>query len=313
MRRSLLYGSFTLLFLPWNRIAGAEDINLPAGTLLRCSLDEPNFSSNTAEEGDPVLCRATIQPQFGRGSYPRSAYLVGRLGSYKDPGHFFGKGFLRLEFDRISLPNADLPVSAKVIAVRGYRVDRQGKIIGHGHAKRDAVEWMLPPLWPWKVLALPARGPRPVLKGEVPVTIRLMNAVMIPDIGDSSSNSLGRRLGSLQPQALPKARNASAAEMRLNTMGDERQISGDNTLPLPLADSDSSTSQQSLQLMLFALRNGTTRGVTDCWLEDGRLHYVLPDGTETSAAFGEIDWAQTNRLNFERGMRIVLRSGRQRY
>src|SRR5262245_57360319 len=169
MRRSLLYGSLTLVFLPWNIVAGA-DINLPAGTLLRCTLDEPNLSSQTAEEGDPVLCRTNIQPQFARGAYPRSAFLMGRLAGYKDPGHFFGKGFLRIEFDRISLPNADLPISAKVIGIRGYRVNRQGNIMGRGHAKRDAVEWMFPPFWPWKALALPARGPRPVLKGEVPIT-----------------------------------------------------------------------------------------------------------------------------------------------
>jgi len=28
------------------------------------------------------------------------------------------------------------------------------------------VEWLIPPLWPWKILMLPAKGPRPALKGE---------------------------------------------------------------------------------------------------------------------------------------------------
>ena len=57
--------------------------------------------------------------------------------------------------------HGDVPLAAKMIAVSGFNVDRNGKIIGHGHATRDTVEWMLPPLWPWKVLSLPARGPRP--------------------------------------------------------------------------------------------------------------------------------------------------------
>src|SRR5262249_52089448 len=97
--------------------------------------------------------------------------------------HFVGKGYLKLSFDRIGLANTDLPLPAKVIAVRGYRVDREGKIIGHGHATRDVVEWMLPPLWPWKVLTLPARGPRPVLKGETYVARPLREAVPGPVSG----------------------------------------------------------------------------------------------------------------------------------
>src|SRR6266849_6609162 len=36
------------------QIAGEEV--LPAGTLLQCTLDEPNFSSRTAQIGDPILC-----------------------------------------------------------------------------------------------------------------------------------------------------------------------------------------------------------------------------------------------------------------
>jgi len=118
--------------------------------------------------------------QFGQVVFPRGTYLVGHLESDKEPGHFFGKGFLKLAFDRIGVPQGDLPITAKVIAVGGYNVNKQGKIIGHGHAKRDTVEWMLPPLWPWKVLTLPARGPRPTLKGETRVTLRVMDDIVVP-------------------------------------------------------------------------------------------------------------------------------------
>src|SRR4030088_2827646 len=139
--------------------ASAREMVLPAGTLLKCTMNEPNFSSATVAVGDPVLCHLRGITEFGQQAFPRGSYLVGHLESAKDPGHLWGKGYLKLQFDRIGLPTGDLPLEAKVIATRGYKVDKQGKIDGKGHPKRDIVEWMIPPLWPWKVIMLPARGP----------------------------------------------------------------------------------------------------------------------------------------------------------
>ena len=162
--------------------AWARDSVLPAGTLLTCTMDEPNFSSATASVGDPVLCHPHGLQVFGQTVFPRGTYIVGHLADDKDPGHFWGKGFMKIEFDRIGLPGTDLPLSAKMIAVSGgYKVDKEGKIKGKGHATRDIVEWMLPPLWPWKILTLANRGPRPTLKGETRVTLRLMEDVIVPE------------------------------------------------------------------------------------------------------------------------------------
>ncbi|HEY6251200.1 MAG TPA: hypothetical protein VI685_14675 [Candidatus Angelobacter sp.] len=162
--------------------AWARDSVLPAGTLLTCTMDEPNFSSATASVGDPVLCHPHGLQVFGQTVFPRGTYIVGHLADDKDPGHFWGKGYMKIEFDRIGLPGTDLPLSAKMIAVSGgYKVDKEGKIKGKGHAKRDIIEWLFPPLWPWKLLMLPARGPRPALKGETRVTLRLMEDVIVPD------------------------------------------------------------------------------------------------------------------------------------
>jgi hypothetical protein len=162
--------------------AMARDAVLPAGTILQCTLNEPNFSSATAEVGDPILCHLRQQTEFGQQAFPRGTYLIGHLESAKEPGHFVGKGNLNLRFDRIGLPSGDMPLDAKIIAVRGYKVDKEGKIKGKGHAKRDAAEWMFPPLWPWKVIMLPARGPRPKLKGETVLSLRLMDDVQIPQL-----------------------------------------------------------------------------------------------------------------------------------
>ncbi len=158
----------------------AQDLLVPAGTLLQCTMDEPNFSSATAAVGDPVLCHLRTQQEFGRPLFPRGSMLGGHLEAEKDPGHFVGKGYLKITFDRVILPNGDLPVPAKVIQARGYKVDKQGAIDGNGHATRDVVEWMIPPLWPWKVISLPFRGPRPTLKGEEPLELRLMDDIVIP-------------------------------------------------------------------------------------------------------------------------------------
>jgi hypothetical protein len=180
MKSRLVFATLTVIALGLTPGARARDVILPAGTLLQCTLNEPNFSSASVDVGDPVLCHLRGVVEFGQQAFPRGSYLVGHLESANDPGHFFGKGNLKLQFDRIGLPSGDLPLEAKVIATRGYRVDREGKIVGHGHPKRDVVEWLLPPLWPWKVIMLPARGPRPKLKGETVLSLRLMDDIQIP-------------------------------------------------------------------------------------------------------------------------------------
>src|ERR1700734_679355 len=186
MKSSLWFAMFAVCLAAFTLSASARDVVLPAGTLLQCTLNEPNFSSATAEVGDPVLCHLRAQTEFGQQAFPRGSYLVGHLESAKDPGHFFGKGNMKIQFDRIGLPSGDLPLEAKVIATRGYKVDKQGRIDGKGHATRDVVEWMIPPLWPWKIIMLPARGPRPTLKGESMLELRLMDDVQIPQVNASN-------------------------------------------------------------------------------------------------------------------------------
>ncbi|HEV2101170.1 MAG TPA: hypothetical protein VGR58_00195 [Candidatus Acidoferrum sp.] len=194
----------------------AQDLLVPAGTLLQCTMSEPNFSSATASVGDPVLCHLKSFQEFGRTVFPRGSMLAGHLEEEKDPGHFIGKGYLKITFDRVIVPSGDIPLPAKVIAAKGYKVDKQGDIKGKGHPKRDVVEWMIPPLWPWKVLMLPARGPRPTLKGEEPMQLRLMDDIVVPR-NLSASLAVPRNLsGSIaaprnMPVLLTPPSNVSAA------------------------------------------------------------------------------------------------------
>src|SRR6201984_3923138 len=89
---------------------------IPAGTLLQCTMNEPDFSSATATVGDPVLCHLRSQQEFGRVLFPRGSMLGGHLEAAKEPGHFVGKGYLKIEFDRIGFPDSDIPVPSKMIA-----------------------------------------------------------------------------------------------------------------------------------------------------------------------------------------------------
>lgn len=205
MKSSSLYFMLLLFCLVAAATLQARDVVVPAGTLMTCTLDEPKFSSATVSVGDPFLCYPRTMQQFGQIVFPRGTYMVGHLESDKDPGHFVGKGYLKLAFDRIGLPDGDIPLTAKVVAVAGYNVNKEGKIIGHGHATRDVVEWMLPPLWPWKVLTLPARGPRPTLKGEVRVTLRVMDDIFVPQFTTPGWHRFGE-----QPSSYPMQRSQLA-------------------------------------------------------------------------------------------------------
>lgn len=194
MKSTFLHAILTLALLgllvfTLSPFASARDVVLPAGTLLQCTLNEPNLSTNTVNVGDPILCHLRGITEFGQQAFPRGSYLVGHLEAAKDPGHFFGKGYLKLQFDRIGVPAGDIPLESKVIATRGYKVDKEGKIDGKGHPRRDVVEWMLPPLWPWKVIMLPARGPRPKLKGETVLSLRLMDDIQIPQLAQTSARA----------------------------------------------------------------------------------------------------------------------------
>lgn len=317
MKRKILFLIYPLVFLCLQRSTRAQQMVLPAGTLLHCTVNEPNFSSATAEVGDPILCHADAIQQFGRAVFPRGTYLAGHLEAYKDPGHFFGKGSLQVEFDRIGLPNTDLPVPGKIIAVRGYRVDREGKIRGPGHARRDALEWMLPPLWPWKVLMLPARGPRPTLKGETPVTLRLMEDVTVPEATASVSPTSRRPVA--ESFTTPKSAPQGAFSLRylpptmpaLRMGAAPRDDSSWQHFGPPAVESNSMRERRPVGLTLIALTSETIYAVTDYWLDNGRLTCLRSSGAEQTIDLSDVDWGKTTQLNAERGVTITLRSSRQ--
>ena len=309
-------------------VVPARDIVVPAGTLMTCTLDEPKFSSATVSVGDPFLCHPRALQEFGQTVFPRGTYFVGHLEADKDPGHFVGKGYLKLAFDRIGLPDNDIPLNAKVISVAGFNVDRDGKIIGHGHATRDTVEWMLPPLWPWKVLSLPARGPRPTLKGEVRVTLRVMDDMFLaPTVRESSTTPGWHRFGE-QPASFrglqPVPRAVTAVRYQTAAASSEAAIEPVSATPpdmvlapakvdvaatVPDADSAALSPRNAwpANVTLFAMADGAVFPASQYWRDRDQLLYVS-DGETNSVALRAIDWSTTAKLNIARNVRVALRN-----
>jgi hypothetical protein len=298
--------------------ASARDVVLPAGTLLQCTLNEPNFSSATVDVGDPVLCHLRGITEFGQQAFPRGSYLVGHLEAAKDPGHFWGKGYLKLQFDRIGVPSGDLPLEAKVIATRNYKVDKEGKIDGKGHPKRDIVEWMIPPLWPWKVIMLPARGPRPKLKGETVLSLRLMDDVGIPQVAQTYGPSwhfFGRpQSQSYQPSVYD---DGKPRLMLRDTSVADRTTEGRTSQAFPQANYASLITRTvtpaanvSPGMPVFVLNSGSVLAVSGYGYQDSRITYSLVGGGTGVISTGDIDWTSTTRINAQRGVRVTLHGGR---
>lgn len=287
-------------------LASARDVVVPAGTLLQCTLNEPNFSSKTVEIGDPVLCNLRGVTVFGQQAFPRGSYLVGHLESAKDPGHFWGKGYLQLTFDRIGVPSGDMPLEAKVIATRGYKVDKEGKIDGKGHATRDVVEWMFPPLWPWKVIMLPARGPRPTLKGETVLHLRLMDDVEVPQLAQTFGPNW-HFFGHPQNESYDDAQ-ASSVRPQLALHG-SIDVSANAQISLAKYDVAASNLVTLPGMPVFVLNTGTVLAVSGYGYRDNRLTYTLVSGGGGVITTDQIDWPATTRVNEKRGIRLSLHAG----
>ena len=269
-------------------VIAAQDLLVPAGTLLQCTMDEPNFSSKTAAIGDPVVCHLRTMQEFGKPVFPRGSMLGGHLEADKEPGHFVGKGYLKITFDRVILPNGDLPVPAKVIQARGYKVDKEGDIDGKGHAKRDVVEWMLPPLWPWKVVTLPMRGPRPTLKGEEPLELRLMDDIVIPRTlayGPAANSNRPPWASSKKPSAMNEAQPGSVEPAV------EKSVRDTLSEPTPAGGGEPVARVTNL-----VLKSNAIYEVSKYRVNGDVLEFVELNGTTGAVDVNDVDWRKTTEM-----------------
>jgi hypothetical protein len=296
MIRTLLLVSAAVLVLAVG--ARAQDLLVPAGTLLQCTLDEPNFSSATAAVGDPVLCHLRSFQEFGRQVFPRGSMLAGHLEGEKEPGHFVGKGYLKITFDRVIVPTGDVPLPAKVIQAKGYKVDKQGDIKGNGHATRDVVEWMIPPLWPWKVIMLPAKGPRPVLKGEEPLQLRLMDDIVVPGAAAHAFVNPNRppyayvRPSGFAPASVKTPQTTIVSQASTTTVKTSVTTAGEANLTTPASVS----AEPTTRFTILVLKSNQVFEVTKYRSDNGMLTYERADGQKGAIGVDDVDWRKTTEM-----------------
>lgn len=274
--------------------AHAEQL-IPAGSLIQCTVSEPKLSSKTAEIGDPVLCQVSHAELYGRSVLPYGSYLVGRFEDYRDPGHFFGKGWMELKFDRMVIPpDQVLPVSAKVVYVPKYPVDKEGKIHGKGHPVADTVEWMIPVLWPIDLINLPRRGPRPTLKAETRLTLKLMDDLGVP---------MSQQAYAATPYYPPPQQHDPYGFSQRAPMSYVPA-----TPPPPV--------YQPMRYMyvpppppatILVLRTGYRRMATEYWFEGGRqVRYVGMNGLPVVIPMELLDLPGTVAVNQSRGVAFTI-------
>lgn len=309
-RLSLVILSATVLLARAN--LRAQEVVVPAGTILQCTLEDANLSSKTAAPGDPILCDTGNLREFGVSVFPRGAYLEGRFADARQPGHLWGKGWMLLEFDHILLPGAELPISTRVNSVPHLKVDLEGRIHGKGHARRDAVEWAIPILWPEKLLTLPMRGPRPALKQEARISMKLMESVSVPQgaAGYQPYSPPLVRPGAFRPAPVTKEPNLEVAMQEFSApLSGQPRISAD---PLSQRVSLLSTHNQEKAAdegTLLILKDGSAQLAKDYWFESGqKIRFLTADGRAGVLPIEALDFTTTSKLNRERGVAFAIRS-----
>lgn len=308
MKRSLLLSLVPLAFLAAPITGFAAEQLIPAGSLIQCTVNEPKLSSKTTAIGDPILCQVSRSEVYGRAGIPYGSYLVGQFQDYKDPGHFYGKGWMELSFDRIVMqPNTVIPLSAKVVYVPNYPVDRDGRIRGKGHTTRDIVEWCIPVLWPIDVLTLPRRGPKPVLKAETRLTLKIMDDVTVP-VPDQMPMYNPSPYGFSQRPPVSYAPPPPAPTYSAPYYAPQSYPQQPYQQPYQPANYGYAAAPPPVPMTVLVLRGGYRRIARQYWIEAEGVRYVEPNGVQLVVPMDSLDVPSTIAVNRSRGVLFAMRA-----
>jgi len=315
--KSKFYALLALSFIAAPLTTRAAERLIPAGSLIHCTISEPKLSSKTVDVGDPILCQINHIEPYGRSIIPYGTYLVGRFEDYKDPGHFVGKGWMELKFERMVLPpDQILPMSAKVVYVPKYTTDKQGRILGRGHPVRDIVEWSIPVLWPINLLNLPRRGPRPILKAETRLILKVMDDFGVPSPQQATYAPYYPQSAAPAPYYPQSAAPApyypqSSAPQPPYGFRQREPMSYAPPVAAPSPDAQLVRYPQlpASSRTVLVLRDGNRRLATDYWFEGGvQLRYVAVNGNSIIIPLELFDLPTTVEENRRHGVTFVIRS-----
>lgn len=165
---------------------------------------------------------------------------------------------------------------------------------------------MLPPLWPWKVIMLPARGPRPQLKGETVLHLRLMDDVEVPQLAQTFGPGW-HFFGHPQNESYDNAQ-VNDARPQLAVRG-SFAVSASAQVSFAKYDDANSNLVTLPGMPVFVLNTGTVLAVSGYGYQANRLSYTLASGGSGVISTDEINWDATTRVNAKRGIRLSLHAG----
>ena len=183
------------------------------------------------------------------------------------------------------------------------RSDKQGRIHGNGHPVRDTVEWLIPVLWPIDLMNLPRRGPRPELKAETRLTLKLMDDLGVPMPPQAATASYYP-----QPSA-PENPYGFSQRPPATYVPQTAPPPADNTyIPVPVVAPPPAWRAPRV-LTVLMLRDGYGQFAADYWYEGGgRLRYVAMNGSSVVIPAEALDLTNTIEVNRRRGVSFNLRS-----
>jgi len=192
---------------------------------------------------------------------------------------------------------------------------------------------------------LPARGPRPMLKGESQLTLRLMDDVQIPQVqatigpdwrffgrpqpqNESYRGSLNGSLnngslnnGSLSNASLNYDNSGTPRLARRDVMPASSEPMVEEVPQVTYASYTPTSASANVTgsapriaatapgVPVFVLKTGMVLAVGNYTYQDGRIAYELAGGGNGVISSDEVDWTTTTQVNQQRGVRVTLRAG----
>src|SRR2546425_4611887 len=213
--KSLLICTVIVLSSAASKLAAAApcQASLPAGTIIRMFPGERLVAGRAF--GPVVFTVGSDVRLFPNrpAIVPRGSKVLGNVMESKQAGRLLGRAQTQIVLTSIlTADSCEYPIDAKILEAGRYTTNRDGVVVGRGHARRDLFELLLPPTTIYQLIRIPSRGPSPVLDAETPITIKLMEPLTA-----QSAVSQAEVAPSFPPPSAPAPARLGCAASRAQT------------------------------------------------------------------------------------------------